>query len=558
MTDGTSNPLDLEEWARRGGTDDADRDARIRVGRGRSTAALVGLLVFVSSALWAVTNAHRRSTLDLPGPIVTTNKPTAESRLSSATPDESQPPKSVPLLSDSPKTVSSKTETDARAARKLASSPNPFDKLSLRNPDPFPLDEHTASKIEEWRSLVADESGRPVVARVLNGPEGKPFALMPDGRLGILERIVKTDSPFVLATAEEMEKVLLSGVCKGFRVVRAKHYLVFYNGTEKFALDSARLLESLYQGLLKSFENHRLVVHEAEFPLAAIIYRDEREFRERREIAPEIQAYYEILTNRVYFFENSERDRESPEVAALRKPQTVAHEGVHQILQNIGVQPRLAPWPIWLIEGLAEYCATTSPARGLWEKMGIVNPFHMATITDLQTSALKPAANFRRGGRPPRQSIVEDLIVKTELTPTDYARSWALTHYLAVRHGKEFAAYLRDLGKLSPSDVRTPKDHLAEFQRVFNIAPAALDKKIAKYLNDLKYDKIPYYVVTFERVAPNGFLSRTGLVSQSPSVIREWIDETINQAPGVATWHIVPFPNREDAALLMRGWVEGL
>ena len=49
------------------------------------------------------------------------------------------------------------------------------------------------------------------------------------------------------------------------------------------------------------------------------------------------------------------------QIAAMRRPQTVAHEGTHQILQNIGVHPRLSAWPLWLVEGLAEYCAT--PAR---------------------------------------------------------------------------------------------------------------------------------------------------------------------------------------------------
>ena len=57
---------------------------------------------------------------------------------------------------------------------------------------------------------------------------------------------------------------------------------------------------------------------------------------------------------------------------ALRKPQTVAHEGAHQILANIGVQPRLSDWPLWLIEGFAEYCATpTRTKKGMaWDQAG--------------------------------------------------------------------------------------------------------------------------------------------------------------------------------------------
>ena len=469
--------------------------------------------------------------------------------------EESQP---LTTFVDDPatsKNTTSKPRANRASAAKNSEPPKPIAKTSSPKPAPTVIADPSAKT--ERKSLVADEFGRTVVARVLDGPEGRPLALLPDGRLGVLERIVDTDEPFQPATADEVERRLLDGPCKGFEVVRSEHYLVFYNGTKEFAKASDRLLESLHQGLIRSFKKNGLDVHKAEFPLVAIIYRDEGEFRRRREIAPEIQAYYEILTNRIYFFEKSERDRESPEVAALRKPQTVAHEGVHQVLQNIGVQPRLAPWPIWLVEGLAEDCATTSPSRRSWERMGVVNPFHMATIHDIQDPAPQVGGNQRRGGRPARRSIVEDLIAKTELTPTDYALSWALTHYLALRRGEDFAAYLRTLGKLSPGDVRTPQDHLDAFRLAFKTEPAKLDKKVGAHLTSLKYDKIPYYAVTFERVVPNGLITRTGLVSQSPSVIREWLDETAKRIPGIPSWHIFTFPDREDAVLVLREWMNG-
>ena len=45
MTQGTSNPLDLENPADLDGPDGADRDVLSRTGRSRLTAVLVGLLV---------------------------------------------------------------------------------------------------------------------------------------------------------------------------------------------------------------------------------------------------------------------------------------------------------------------------------------------------------------------------------------------------------------------------------------------------------------------------------------------------------------------------------
>src|SRR5205823_68044 len=112
---------------------------------------------------------------------------------------------------------------------------------------------------------------------------------------------------------------------------------------------SLKLLEDLYRNLYDAFRKRDVPVHEAEFPLVAIIFRTERDFRAYQRVAPDVQAYYEIFTNRIYFYQKSDRDQQSPEVAALRKPQTVAHEGTHQILQNIGIQPRLGDWPLWLV-----------------------------------------------------------------------------------------------------------------------------------------------------------------------------------------------------------------
>ena len=44
-----------------------------------------------------------------------------------------------------------------------------------------------------------------------------------------------------------------------------------------------------------------------------------------------------------------------PDLAMQQAISTIAHEGAHQILHNIGVQQRLSVWPMWLSEGLAEY-----------------------------------------------------------------------------------------------------------------------------------------------------------------------------------------------------------
>jgi len=186
--------------------------------------------------------------------------------------------------------------------------------------------------------------------------------LLPDGQLGFpragTDKLAYTDEPFRPETADEMSQELLAGPFAGFHALRKGHYLVLYQSTETFAEASLKLLEELYKGLTKAFGERGIPVHEPEFPLVAVIFRTEREFRAHKKVDPDVQAYYEIFTNRIYLYQGSERDEKAPEIAAMRKPQTVAHEGTHQILQNVGVHPRISSWPLWLVEGLAEYCAS--------------------------------------------------------------------------------------------------------------------------------------------------------------------------------------------------------
>lgn len=418
------------------------------------------------------------------------------------------------------------------------------------------------------RYKIRDESGRAVVAR-LHGRHGRECVLMmPDGQLGLPTMLVPTDEPFRPLTADELLPSLRNGPLGEFQVLRTGHYLIFYRSTEAFAEASGRLLEDLYAHLLEAFRKNQMPVHEAEFPLVAVIYRTEHDFRRSRQVDPEVQAYYEIFTNRIYFYESSEHDQLAPEVTALRKPQTVAHEGTHQILQNIGVHPRLSAWPIWLIEGLAEYCATPASGRKkspAWDGLGMINGLHLATIRELDD----PRANAIHGKnaqgknllRQANQPLVESLIRRPRLTPTEYALAWAMTHYLAFKRGDEFISYLKAMSQMSPLEPRTPEDHLATFKAAFGDDLAKVDKAIAAYLKKLArqkgYDPMPFYAVTFEQALPPNLLHRAAMVSQSPQMIQQWIQEITNPQGGQVTWQALPHGTRSSALAAVEAWTKG-
>jgi hypothetical protein len=417
------------------------------------------------------------------------------------------------------------------------------------------------------RFKVRDEFGNCVVARFHGEYGGKTALILPDGQLGTPNLLIPTDEPFQPLTADQLQNQLKDGPFAEYQLLKTDHYLIFYKSTPAFAQKSGRLLDDLYEGLLEAFRRNGFPVHDSEFPLVAVIFATDDDFRAHKQVDLQVQAYYEFFTNRIFFYEKSDRDKFEPKVATLLKPQTVTHEGAHQILSNIGLQPRPSAWPLWLVEGLAEYCATTvNTKKGIaWSGMGAINSLHMATLRELDD----PLSNQVDGGRVQmagvaRQKLMtrtESLLLKTALTPTDYAEAWALTHYLARMRGPEFVKYLKAMSQVPPLQPRTPQENLAELRRHFNDDPAKLDKKLDDHIRKLSqkkgYDPLPYYTVFFAQPLGNGLIRRGAMVSQSPQMIQQWVQDMTAPHGAEPNWEAVPRPTRARAILAAEEWMHG-
>jgi hypothetical protein len=430
-------------------------------------------------------------------------------------------------------------------------------------PEPYPDAETLAAP----RFKVRDEFGQCVVAR-LHGKFGDKTALiLPDGQLGTSSLLVPAEEPFQPYTSAQLEALLHNGPFADYQLLKTDHYLIFYKSTPAFAQDSGRLLEDLYRGLIDAFRRCHIPVHESEFPLVAVIFATERDFRNHKVVDPQVRAYYEYFTNRIFFFQKSERDLIEPKVAALLKPQTVAHEGAHQILSNIGVQPRPSAWPPWLVEGLAEYCATTSNTKKgiVWSGLGAINSLHMATIRELEdplsNEVHNPAIPTKKVARQVSTSWADSLMLKTALTPTDYAEAWALTHYLAQKRGPDFVNYLNAMRRIPPLEPRTPQQNLDEFRKFFDDAPARLDKRIAEYIHKLSqkktYDSLLHYAVFFEQALGNGVVRRAAMVSQSPQMIQQWVQKMTSPTGAEPMWRADAWLTRGTAVRAAEDWMRG-
>ena len=427
--------------------------------------------------------------------------------------------------------------------------------------EPLPAVETVAAP----RFKVRDEFEQCVVARLHGQYRDKTALILPDGQLGTSSVLVPTDEPFQPLTADQLLPLLHNGPFAGYQLLKTDHYLIFYKSTDSFAKDSGHLLEDLYRGLIDTFRRNHIPVHESEFPLVAVIFATERDFRNHKVVDPQVRAYYEFFTNRIFFFQKSDRDTIEPKVAALLKPQTVAHEGAHQILSNIGVQPRPCEWPPWLVEGLAEYCATTiNTKKGIvWSGLGAINSLHMATIRELEdplsNEVSAPAITTKKVARQVPTSWADALMLKTSLTPTDYAEAWALTHYLAQKRGTDFVNYLNAMRRIPPLEPRTPQENLDEFRKFFDETPARLDKRLGDYIYKLSqkktYDSLYYYAVIFQQPLGNGVIRRSAMVSQSPQIIQQWVQKMTSPTGDEPIWQADPFPTHARAVRAAEDWI---
>ena len=389
----------------------------------------------------------------------------------------------------------------------------------------------------------------PVVAKVLIEAGDRLAVVMPDGWImSFAERdCTPTDRPFTPVDKADLAKRLTSEKFRGFKTRQTRRYLYVYNTSEAFFQATSRILETMYPNLHNFWRRQKVAVHDPETPLVVIMFRTQDEFRQYRDMGEGVVAYYNVVSNQVLMYEESALSRVAPEIALKQSISTIAHEGVHQVLGNIGVQARLSNWPAWICEGLAEYFAPTSADRGVrWKGIGLVNDLRMRDIV-----AMRKEPSFRAGSG----DIIRHLVSGEQFTANDYALAWGLTHYLAERRVEAFHEYLRDVSQLSVDDAADGAASLAMFTARFGDDLAGLERDMFAHLQSLDYvdpvDNHTHYVAMLEVDTPAG-TSRQTLIVLSQEAARKW--QRDNAQPTART-AIQAFPNRKAAELFAAAWL---
>jgi hypothetical protein len=313
-------------------------------------------------------------------------------------------------------------------------------------------------------------------------------------------------------------------------------------------------------GVILQGKAMQIEVKEPQLPLVVVMFKTEAEFQRFQRMPPGVVAYYHTLSNRVFMYEQSRLAEARPDLAVRQALATMAHEGAHQVLHNIGVQQRLSLWPMWLSEGMAEYFAPTQAGEKLrWEGAGKVN--------DLRMFELEQYIKSRAADKPDGQ-LIEHTTQAARLTSTGYATAWALTHYLANRKRSEFNEYVKKMSQLGPLEATGPiaqpgvvRENLAMFQIQFGENLPDLEYRLVLHLRKLPYTDpfagMPHVVATLQTIDGRRPI-RLVNTFHTRALAEKWLrDSTANlpvEARARAETNVRSFPNRPTAEAWAKQW----
>ncbi len=258
------------------------------------------------------------------------------------------------------------------------------------------------------------------------------------------------------------------------------------------------MIETMLRGVMRYAQAQKIKVSDPDVPLVVVMFRTEAQFQAYQEMPPGVAAYYDPMTNRVFLHEENLLSRIDRALGVRHSLSTIAHEGAHQILHNIGVQKRLSRWPMWLSEGLAEFFAPTSFGDGYrWKGAGEINDMRMFELENF----LKVKTDGVNG------LMVNATVGAGRLTSTGYASAWSLTRFLAKSKRVEFNRLVKELSSLQPFEGYVPdqsgplvQGNVEIFQEFFDEDFIELETRLVNHLRRQPYvspfAEFPHYVAS--------------------------------------------------------------
>lgn len=329
----------------------------------------------------------------------------------------------------------------------------------------------------EWM-MQADVEGQRLEGKPLAMSADRTQLLLRDGQVrefaSSTARNVRQTSPrFRPYTAGELRSRLAAEFGNDFEVSGTGHYLVVHpRGTRD---RWAERFEELYRSFRHYFSVRGFPLHDPEFPLVAIVWKNEAQFRDYAlrdgaRINANTLGYYSPTTNRVTLYDTSGSGRDWTQNA-----DTIIHEVTHQTAFNTGIHARFGNTPRWLAEGLA----TMFESRGVW------NSAQYRSQSDrLNPGRLRDFQEYLAHGYQPgdlMQLIESDRFFDAD-SSRGYALAWAVSFYLVETQPRRYADYLAKTAARDGQQPYPAAARLKDFTDIFGPNLRLLEAQFLRYM----------------------------------------------------------------------------
>lgn len=325
--------------------------------------------------------------------------------------------------------------------------------------------------------------GRPLEGSPLSWNSKEVRLLARDGRLWTFAPadaadFKKSAEGFAPWTQAQTRAALLKELGPEFEVNGTGHYLVAHPTGISDAWGER--FEELYRSFTRYFAVRGFTTVEPEFPLVAIVYRNQDDFLAAAAAdgvrAPGVLGYYSPSTNRVSLFDvggGKKKDDESWRTNA----DTIVHEATHQTAFNTGVHRRFASAPRWVVEGLG----TMFEAPGVWDAQRHPLP------RDRVNRGRREDFDCLAASRP--KAYLAEYVSSDQPFAIDmgaaYAEAWALSYFLSESRPRQYSDYLARLAQRPLFQEYNPVERLRDFSEIFGEDLSLLDAHFTRFIAEL-------------------------------------------------------------------------
>jgi hypothetical protein len=318
-------------------------------------------------------------------------------------------------------------------------------------------------------------------------------------------RIITTDEVNAREFATHMVKLSRKYRLPSMVRLDSKHFVALGNAPEGFSEYRLHNCEMIYDTFFGHFRRRGFKARAPGFKLMVAIFDSQSGFEAYlgTRMSTAVTGIYHLTSNRLVVYDygtnraflagkrraelmarragNLDRERLISGVSRWADQRrsdvnisTIMHEVAHQLSYNGGLLQRGRDNPVWLAEGLACYCESTT--NGTWQGIGEPNP-----------SRARPLAEPARGNGsfiPLRDLIKSDdwlrraRSVKTVIL--GYSQSWALFSMLMKQQPGKLRRYMERI-----KWRRTPEYRLADFMAVFGRNLNKFERRYKSYMRQV-------------------------------------------------------------------------